>query len=218
MHTIATWGTGVAGLAGLVVLSLYSWPAVFAPAKVSALVVLPPDTAAEPISEPIPSEPIPSETIPSETIPSETIPVDGGKPDSSVEPTSATVVDTAENATEDESNEGNLFDPVFFEPKRYDLSAEYEARVATIAGTMREHPRARLVITGFSAPRGGKRYNLYLAKQRARVIRDRLVEAGVSFKRMRAVAVVLSRRESRMSGNEAHRAELSLVKRPGYSN
>ena len=209
VHTIATWGTGAAGLAGLVMLSLYSWPAVFAPSEAAAVVVLPADTADKPAPEPVP--------------------VDGGKPDSSVESASATVIDAghpvlaevrdvAKDVMEDGGDEGDLLDPVFFEPRRYDLSAEYEARMATIAAAMLERQRARLVITGFSAPRGGKRYNLYLAKQRARVIRDRLVEAGVPFKRMRAKAVVLSRRESRMSGDESHRAELSLVERPRYAN
>lgn len=70
----------------------------------------------------------------------------------------------------------------------FDIGTEivdaHEARLAGIADRALDYPTMHLFVTGHTGSAGDKRANTTLSEQRAKVVRDRLVEHGISAERI----------------------------------
>jgi OOP family OmpA-OmpF porin len=75
--------------------------------------------------------------------------------------------------------------PVFFEPFSANLGPEAREALREIAELANAHPRARLLVVGYTSPRGTSEANTLLARLRARVVADALIEDGLPTNRVR---------------------------------
>lgn len=73
-----------------------------------------------------------------------------------------------------------LFNNVFFEFDRSDISANSDVTLDHIADLMKSNQDKRYLIIGFTDAKGPNYYNLELSKRRAKAVVDALIERGVS--------------------------------------
>ena len=70
--------------------------------------------------------------------------------------------------------------PVYFGYNKYDLSTESSNNLATAAAFLKEKSRLRVLIEGHCDERGSAEYNMGLGDNRARVVKEYLLNLGVS--------------------------------------
>ncbi len=80
-----------------------------------------------------------------------------------------------------------IYDRVFFEFDRYDLSDEARQILQRHARWMKEYPEVYLSVEGHADERGTREYNLALSERRANAARDYLIALGVSPERLTVV-------------------------------
>jgi len=80
-----------------------------------------------------------------------------------------------------------IYDRVFFDFDRYDLSDEARQILQRHAGWMKEYPKVYLSVEGHADERGTREYNLALSERRANAARDYLIVLGVSPERLTVV-------------------------------
>ena len=80
-----------------------------------------------------------------------------------------------------------VYDRVFFEFDRYDLSDEARQILQRHARWMKEYPKVYLSVEGHADERGTREYNLALSERRANAARDYLIALGISPARLTAV-------------------------------
>lgn len=68
---------------------------------------------------------------------------------------------------------------VYFDTARADVSPDFAPNLAAVTGWLRDHPGARVQLSGYNDPRGNAAFNADLAKRRAFAVRDALVAGGV---------------------------------------
>ncbi len=66
----------------------------------------------------------------------------------------------------------------------YKLSSEAELKVQNLITVMKENPSLEIEVLGYTDSKGKDNYNNKLSKKRARNIRDKLIDAGISSKRV----------------------------------
>jgi outer membrane protein OmpA-like peptidoglycan-associated protein len=79
----------------------------------------------------------------------------------------------------------------------------------SVAKWAKEHPSARLLVTGFADPRGSQQSNAYLSPLRAERVYDTLIEDGVPADRIERKG--LAPGESMQPGLQSRRVEISAV-------
>ena len=82
---------------------------------------------------------------------------------------------------------GIVYDRVFFEFDRYDLSDEARQILQRHARWMKEYPKVYLSVEGHADERGTREYNLALSERRANAARNYLIALGVPPERLAAV-------------------------------
>jgi outer membrane protein OmpA-like peptidoglycan-associated protein len=79
------------------------------------------------------------------------------------------------------------FDPIYFEVDEARLEPNEAESVASLANWMKENPRARLKIEGFTDESGTKAHNYRLGARRASLIKEALVGRGISARRLELI-------------------------------
>ena len=69
--------------------------------------------------------------------------------------------------------------PIFFQDWSTSLDHEGLAAVAAAAETVRRHPMVPVTVIGYDDPEGSMQENLALSRERAQVVMDALVLAGI---------------------------------------
>ncbi len=69
--------------------------------------------------------------------------------------------------------------PVYFEFNSYRLSQEAIERLVKVAGFLSEHAGLRLLVEGHCDERGSSEYNMGLGENRARTVKEYLVNYGI---------------------------------------
>ncbi|MBD3318152.1 MAG: OmpA family protein [Chitinivibrionales bacterium] len=109
------------------------------------------------------------------------------RPDTSFSEPSAMSVDTSDDVTFREADireelarkaEEKLA-PVYFEYNSFSISTEASRRLAEAAAFLDEYPRLRILVEGHCDERGSAEYNIGLGENRARVVKDYLVNYGI---------------------------------------
>lgn len=75
--------------------------------------------------------------------------------------------------------------PVFFEPWSAQMTDETRAALAELAERAKSQTGRNLLVVGHASPRGTGEANALLARLRARVVGDALIEAGLPASRVR---------------------------------
>jgi peptidoglycan-associated lipoprotein len=109
------------------------------------------------------------------------------RPDTSFSEPSVMSIDTSDEATFREASiDGELqalveekLRPVYFDFNSFSLSAEASERLAEAAAFLSDHPHLRILIEGHCDERGSAEYNMGLGENRARVVKDYLVNYGI---------------------------------------
>jgi hypothetical protein len=68
---------------------------------------------------------------------------------------------------------------VYFDPAKYDIYPNFEARTEAVRTYLATHPDSHAQISGFNDPRGDAAFNAELSKNRAFAVRDGLAKLGV---------------------------------------
>ena len=95
----------------------------------------------------------------------------------------APVSSTAESP---ESETG--FPPVYFDYNRYDLRPDQMHKIEQVVEMLKSRPEVKIIIEGHCDDRGTDEYNLSLGDSRAKVVKQYLIEFGISYKRMLTVS------------------------------
>ncbi|MBD3421925.1 MAG: OmpA family protein [Chitinivibrionales bacterium] len=69
--------------------------------------------------------------------------------------------------------------PVYFEYNKYTLTSETVGRLGTAASFLNDHPNVRVLVEGHCDERGGSEYNMGLGENRARAVKNYLMNYGV---------------------------------------
>jgi peptidoglycan-associated lipoprotein len=83
-----------------------------------------------------------------------------------------------------ESPQAPSLEPVFFDFGSAALDPQDQEQLGQTATWLRTHPDQRIVIEGHTDAVGTSQYNLALGEQRARAVRDYLIQLGVSEERL----------------------------------
>ncbi len=113
----------------------------------------------------------------------------GQKPDGSIteEELARREAERRRRAAEDAMKASQLQD-AYFEYDSYNIRQEDIPALKDLAARLNQNQDARLVIEGHCDERGTTDYNLALGQKRADVVKDYLVKAGVSEKRIKAMS------------------------------
>lgn len=82
----------------------------------------------------------------------------------------------------------NVGDRVFFDLDKFDLRLDARDTLDRQAAWLRQYPDVTVTIEGHCDERGTREYNLALGQRRAAVVRDYLVELGVSASRIDVIS------------------------------
>jgi len=97
---------------------------------------------------------------------------------------------------------------LYFAVDKFDLPADYQATLSDVIAHLQANASARAVISGYHSPEGNKAYNMELAKNRAKAVREYLKSVGIDESRIELRKPV----ETTGSGSleEARRVEVSV--------
>jgi outer membrane protein OmpA-like peptidoglycan-associated protein len=87
-----------------------------------------------------------------------------------------------------EPTETVRLDDIFFGFDDDTIRADQEARLDEIADELNNHPTMRILVEGYSDPRGAIEYNRVLALRRATAVQNFLVKRGIASGRIEAVS------------------------------
>ena len=90
------------------------------------------------------------------------------------------VVDSGPTAGSIEDFKVNVGDRVYFNLDQYRLDADDQDILQRQAAWLQNYPNVRILVAGNADERGTREYNLALGERRASVVRDYLVNLGVS--------------------------------------
>jgi peptidoglycan-associated lipoprotein len=76
--------------------------------------------------------------------------------------------------------EKSMFDDIHFDYDKYEVRAEAQAVLQTIASWLLKNPSAKILVEGHCDERGTNEYNLALADRRAKSVRDYLIALGTA--------------------------------------
>lgn len=88
-----------------------------------------------------------------------------------------------------ETGETPKLDPVYFAFGSAILDPADQEQLGEAANWLREHPDQQVVIEGHTDAVGPSKYNLTLGEQRARAVRDYLIQLGVGEERLAVVSL-----------------------------
>lgn len=111
----------------------------------------------------------------------------GGSTDASARVTVNIPADKVSRLTDEQLFEQNVKD-VFFNYDNFQIREDELQIVNTDAQFLAQHPSLKLVISGHCDERGSEDYNMGLGENRASVVRDTLVQHGVSPDRIRIIS------------------------------
>ncbi len=112
---------------------------------------------------------------------------DGMVKESEIE-TPRRVVDSGPTAGSIEDFKVNVGDRVYFNLDQYRLDADDQEILQRQAAWLQNYPNVRILVAGNADERGTREYNLALGERRASVVRDYLVNLGVSPSRIDTVS------------------------------
>lgn len=97
---------------------------------------------------------------------------------------------------------------LYFTVDKFDLPADYQAALAEVVAYVQANAGAKAVISGYHSPEGNKAYNMELAKNRAKAVREYLKSVGIDETRIEMRKPI----ETTGSGSldEARRVEVSV--------
>lgn len=98
------------------------------------------------------------------------------------------VVDSGPTAGSIEDFKVNVGDRVYFNLDQYRLDADDQDILQRQAAWLQDYPNVRILVAGNADERGTREYNLALGERRASVVRDYLVNLGVSPSRIDTVS------------------------------
>lgn len=114
----------------------------------------------------------------------------GQKPDGSIteEELARREAERRRRAAEEEAMRAAQLKDIYFEYDSYNIRQEDIPALKDLAARLIQNQDARLVIEGHCDERGTTDYNLALGQKRADAVKDYLVKAGVSEKRIKAMS------------------------------
>ena len=98
------------------------------------------------------------------------------------------VVDAGPTAGSIEDFKVNVGDRVYFDLDQYRLDSDDQAILQRQASWLQNYPNVRILVAGNADERGTREYNLALGERRASVVKDYLINLGVSPARIDTVS------------------------------
>ncbi|WP_018148962.1 peptidoglycan-associated lipoprotein Pal [Henriciella marina] len=98
------------------------------------------------------------------------------------------VIDSGPSAGSLEDFQVNVGDRVYFDLDQYRLDGDDQSVLQRQAAWLQNYPNVRIMVAGNADERGTREYNLALGERRASVVRDYLVNLGVSPSRIDTVS------------------------------
>ncbi|MAN72564.1 MAG: peptidoglycan-associated lipoprotein [Henriciella sp.] len=98
------------------------------------------------------------------------------------------VIDSGPTAGSLEDFKVNVGDRVYFDLDQYRLDGDDQSVLQRQAAWLQQYPNVRILVAGNADERGTREYNLALGERRASVVRDYLVNLGVSPSRIDTVS------------------------------
>jgi len=96
-------------------------------------------------------------------------------------------IDTKEEAPKYIEEKGK-FEDIYFDYDQYDVRADAQPILQTVASWLLNNIPAKILIEGHSDDRGTNEYNLALGDRRAKAVRDYLVALGIASSRIETIS------------------------------
>jgi peptidoglycan-associated lipoprotein len=96
-------------------------------------------------------------------------------------------IDTKEETPKYIEEKGK-FEDIYFDYDQYDIRADSQAVLQTVASWMLKNTAAKILIEGHCDDRGTNEYNLALGDRRAKSVRDYLVALGIASSRIETIS------------------------------
>jgi len=140
------------------------------------------------------------------------------QPFSSIDTTDEAVFDEAELSEELARRIKEALQPVYFDYNSFKLSSESIEKLTNIGTFLKENAGLRILIEGHCDERGSSEYNIGLGENRARVVKDYLVNYGIKPVRLEVTSMGEEQPAVMMCGDEAchaqnRRAEFTVLAR-----